>query len=204
MAVLIIVYATPLSFESTYLLLVQILAIMTYLNFDASVFRQIEIRKVSVKNLCPNSDLKQAFNQIYNNRAGILLSNGSESAALIHQIWTEENLKEFQDCVFTIDSNLYFENGRYGRGMFLSVKKLNFRQKPGGECIDYVRITFDGAKTEKMCGSFDANSEMGQTAFFNDGGGIVKIHIFVNKTVPLEANQRLLEVDLVATAYQCM
>lgn len=179
------------------------LAIMTYLKFDAFYFRQIEIPKVSVKNLCPHSDLKQAFNQIYNNRAGIQLFNGSESAALIHQTWTEGNLKEFQDCVFTIDSNLYSENGRYGRGISISVKKLNFRQSSGGECIDYVRINFDGAKTDKICGSFDANSQMGNTALFKDGGGIVKIHIVVNKTVPLKANQRL-EVDLVATAYQRM
>lgn len=164
----------------------------------------IKIRKVSVKNLCPHSDLKQAFNQLYNNRPGIQLVNGSESAAIIHQIWTEDNLKEFQDCVFTIDSNLYTEYGRSGRGMFVSIKKLNFRQKPGGECIDYVRISFDRAKTEKICGTFDTNSEMGQTAFFNDGGGIVKIHIVVNKTIPLAANQRSLEVDLVATAYQRM
>lgn len=163
-----------------------------------------KIRKVSVKNLCPHSDLKRAFDQLYNNRPGIQLFNGSDSAALIHQIWTEDNLKEFQDCVFTIDSNLYSDSGRYGRGMFLSLKKLNFRQKSESECIDYIRITFDGAKTEKICGSFDTNSELGQTAFFNDGGGIVKIHIFVNKTIPLEANQRLLEVDLVATAYQRM
>lgn len=166
-----------------------------------------QIRQVSVKNLCPHTVLKQAFNQLYNNRPGIQLYNGSESAALIHQIWTEENLKEFQDCAFTIDSNLYSEYERHSvhrRGIFLSVKKLKFRQKFGGECIDYVRIAFDGAKTEKICGSFDTNSEMGQTAFFNDPGGIVKVHIFVNKTIPLDVNQRSLEVDLVATAYQRM
>lgn len=148
--------------------------------------------------------MKKAFNQLYNNPPGIQLFNRSESAALIHHIWTEDNLNEFQDCTFTIDSNLYTEYGRYGRGVFLSIKKLNFRQKPGGGCIDYIRISFDGAKTEKICGTFDTNILMGQTAFFNDGGGIVKIHVFVNKTIPLATNQRLLEVDLVATAYQRM
>lgn len=164
----------------------------------------VHFSKVLVKNICPRSDLKQAFNQLYNNRPGIQLLNQSESAATIHQIWTEENLNDFQDCVLTVDSNLYSEYGRYGRGIFASVRKLNFRQTLKGDCIDYIRFTFDGAKTEKICGSFDTNSELGQKTFFNEGGGIIKIHIFVNKTVPLQSNQRSIEVDLVVTAYESM
>lgn len=186
-------------------------AIMTRLKFNAFHFRSNQYKwplkntAVSVKNFCPHSDLKQAFNQLYNNRPGIQLFNKSESAAIIHQIWTEDNLNEFQNCVFTVDSNLYSEyGGRFARGIFLSIKKLNFRQTVHGECIDYVRITFDGAKTDKICGSFDSNSQMGQTAFFNEGGGVVKIHIFVNKTIPLQSDRRFLEIDLVATAYQSM
>lgn len=155
-----------------------------------------------MKNLCPHSELKSAFNQLYNNRPGIQLTNQSDSAAQVHQIWTEDNIKQFQDCVFTIDSNLYFENGRYGRGMFIAVPKINFRQKPNGECIDFVRFTFDGVRSEKICGEFDADSELGKNAFFNEGGGIIKVHIFVNKSIPLQGLQRSVEIDLLFTAYE--
>lgn len=160
---------------------------------------------VLVKKICPQSDLKLAFNQLFNNRPSIPLYNNSASAAYIHQIWTEENLNEFHDCSFIVDSNLYSEYGRFGRGIFASIKNINFRQKPNGECIDYVRFTFDGARTEKICGSFDANSELGKKSFFNEGGGIMKIHIFVDKTIPLGgSNQRLLDIELVITAYESM
>lgn len=156
-----------------------------------------------MKNICPKSNLKLAFNQLYHNRPGIQLLNNSQSAARIHQIWTDENFDDFQDCSFTVDSNLYSEYGRYGRGIFISIRNLNFRQQSNGKCIDYVRLTFDGYKTEKICGSFDADSELGQTSHFNEGGGIIKVHIFVNKSIPLElTQQRLLEVDLIVTAYE--
>lgn len=153
--------------------------------------------------LCPNSPLHGSFNQIYNNRPFVRLFNASESAALVHQIWTEDNLKEFQDCAFNVDSNLYFEDSsRFGRGLTFSVKKINFRFDANGQCIDYVRFTFAGSKTEKICGSFDAESEIGQKTFFLDPIGIIKVHIFVNKTVPLPASQRSLEIDLAFTAYE--
>lgn len=157
---------------------------------------------VAVKNLCPRSELKSAFNQLYNNRPGIQLYNQSDSAASVHQIWTEDNLQDFQDCVFTVDSNLYSEYGRFGRGLFVSIQKLNFRQNSKGECIDYLRFSFDGSRTEKICGSFDVESELGKQSFFNDGGGIIKVHIFVNKSIPLQGLQRSVEVDILLTAYE--
>lgn len=157
---------------------------------------------VAVKNLCPSSELKSTFNQLYNNRPGIQLLNQSDSAASVHQIWTEDNLLDFQDCAFTVDSNLYSEYGRYGRGLFVSIQKLNLRQNSKGECIDYIRFSFDGSRTEKICGAFDVESELGKQSFFNDGGGIIKVHIFVNKSIPLQGLQRSVEVDILFTAYE--
>lgn len=156
-----------------------------------------------MKNLCPHSELKLSFNQLYRNRPGIQLNNQSDSSASVHQIWTEENLKDFHDCTFTVDSNLYSQYGRFGRGMFLSIQKIDFRQNSqNGQCIDYVRFRFDGVQTEKICGAFDVESELGQQSFFNEGGGIIKVHIFVNKTIPLQGLQRSVEIDLLFTAYQ--
>lgn len=51
--------------------------------------------KVLIKNLCPCSDLKQAFNQFYDNRPKIQLFNQNESAAIIHQLCTDEKFGIF-------------------------------------------------------------------------------------------------------------
>lgn len=155
-----------------------------------------------MKNLCPHSQLQLSFNQLYNNQPGIQLFNQSDSAALVSNVWQEDNIAEFQDCVFTVDSNFYSPAGRYGRGVFASINKLDFRQDAEGKCIDYVRFTFDGARTEKMCGRFTADDEFGQQSFFNEGGGVIKVHIFVNKSVPFHPQQRSIEVNLVFTAYE--
>lgn len=165
---------------------------------------------VPVNKLCPYSPLHGAFNQITNNRPFVRLFNGTESAALVHQVWTEDNLNSFQDCAFTVDANLYFdspdpESSRFGRGLTFSVRRINFRyDATTNQCIDYVRFTFSGSKTEKICGTFDDHSEIGQRTFFLDPVGIIKAHIFVNKSIPLQASQRTLEVDLAFTSYERM
>lgn len=165
---------------------------------------KLSLKPVSVKDLCPQSELKAAFDQLYNNRPALQLRNQSDSAALVHQIWTDDNLKDFQDCIFMVDGNLYSEYGRYGRGLFAAIQKINFRQNSRGDCIDYVRLYFAGASTGRMCSSFDARfeSELAHNSFFNDPVGVIKVHIFVNKTVPLRASQRSLEIDLLFTAYE--
>lgn len=137
--------------------------------------------------------------------AGVSLLNQSESATFVHDIWTEDNIDQFQDCVFTVDSNLYTANGgQYGRGLFVSVNKLEFRQDANGKCIDYVRFSFVGQRTEKICGRFRADDDIGQTAFFNEGVGVIKVHIFVNKSIPFTPSQRSAEVNLLFTAYERM
>lgn len=155
-----------------------------------------------VRKLCPASELRLSFNQLYHNLPGIQLYNQSESAAFVHDIWTDDNIGEFHDCAFTVDSNLYVENARYGRGLFVSIKTINFRQDAQGNCIDYVRLRFDGAYTDKICGRFTADDELGQKSFFSESGGIIKVHIFVNKTVPFHPSQRSIEVDLMFTAFE--
>lgn len=146
-----------------------------------------------------------AFNQIYSNRPFVRLFNGSDSAALVHQIWENEDLQTFQDCAFNVDSNLYFEDSSFGRGLTFSVKRINFRyDSTTNQCIDYVRFTFAGSRTEKICGDFNGESTIGQQSYFLDPAGIIKVHIFVNKSVPLQPTQRSLEIDLAFTAYERM
>lgn len=136
------------------------------------------------------------------NRPQLFLMNGSDSAALIHQVWTEDTLAEIPECSFTIESNLYAGPQRYGRGIYASIKRMNFRQTPNGECIDYVRLTFGTSKTQRICGDFDADSQLGLQSHFNEDDGIIKVHVVVNKTVPLSlGGKRSLEIELVFTAY---
>lgn len=136
------------------------------------------------------------------NRPQLFLMNGSDSAALIHQVWTEDTLTEVSECTFTIESNLYAGQQRYGRGIYASIKRLNLRQAQNGDCVDYVRFTFGESKSQRICGDFDAESQLGYQSHFNEDGGIIKVHVFVNKTAPLAAyNKRSLEIDLVFTAY---
>lgn len=88
--------------------------------------------------------------------------------------------------------------------MFISIRRINFRKKSSAEnaeCLDYVRISFGQAKLQKICGTFDSKSEQGRQAFFNDDEGNVNIHVFVDKTRPLTAGQRSIELEMVFTAY---
>lgn len=151
--------------------------------------------------VCPQTDLQTTFNHVFDNRPVIQLMNGSESAAIVRQVWTEHNLQNFHDCRITVDSNLYSEFGKYGRGMFVSIRRINFRKQTNGECLDYVRISFGQAKLQKICGTFDANTDLGRQAFFNDDEGTVTIHVFVDKSRPLTVGQRSLELEMVFTAY---
>lgn len=141
---------------------------------------------------------------MFANSPVIQLHNQSDSAAIVHQNWTDENLSKFHDCRITVDSNLYSPEGKYGRGIFVSIRNINFRQEPeskGGECIDYVRISFGQGKLQKICGKFDSSTEMGRRAFFNDDEGSVTIHVFIDKTRPLKPSHRSIELDMVFTAY---
>lgn len=157
-----------------------------------------------LSNICPQSDMQTGFTQLFDNRPVIQLMNRSESGAILRQVWTEENLQNFHDCRITIDSNLYSQYGKYGRGMFVSIRKINFRKKSlanDAECLDYVRISFGNNKLQKICGTFDSKSELGRKSFFNNDEGNVNIHVFVDKTQPLTAAQRSIELELVFTAY---
>lgn len=156
-----------------------------------------------LKRFCAQSPLKTAFNQLMENRPQLYLMNGSDSGALVHQVWTEENLGEVSECTFTIESNIYTESQRYGRGVYASIRRLNFRQAHD-ECVDYVRFTFGQAKSQRICGDFEGDSKLGYMSHFNDADGIIKVHVFVNKSQPLaQWNKRSLEIDLVFTAYDC-
>lgn len=138
------------------------------------------------------------------NRPQLYLMNGTDSGALIHQVWTDENVNDVTDCTFTIESNIYGATQKYGRGIYASIQRINFRERQGDECIDYVRFTFGQAKSQRICGDFDGDSQLGLMSHFNDDNGIIKVHIHVNKSESLSKwNKRSLEIDLVFTAYEC-
>lgn len=121
--------------------------------------------------------------------------------------WGEDNLQQFQDCAFIVDSNLYSADSNIARGLTFSIRGIKFRSNSTtNQCIDYVRFTFgkDLSKTEKICGAFDGDDENGHQAYFLDPTGIIKVHIFVDKSIPLDITQRSLEIDIAFTAYERM
>lgn len=153
--------------------------------------------------------MQAAFIQLYNNDPSVRLLNGTESAAKVYHWWDEEQLKDFQDCSFHVDSNLYFDaadrsqSQQFSRGLVMSVRKINFRFDPiTNRCIDYVRFTFPGMKTDKICGTFNDESEFGQQTYFIDPTGIVRVDIFVDKSIPLKVAETSVEIELLFTAYE--
>lgn len=139
---------------------------------------------------------------MFDNSPVVHLAKRNESAAVIHQVWTDEDIKGFHTCKVHIDSNLYSpELGKYSRGMFISIRKINFRKKSNDDCIDYLQIRFDRAETQKICGEFNVDEEIGHKSFFNDDNGNVTIQIHIDGSVPLSAKQRYLELELLFTAY---
>lgn len=140
------------------------------------------------------------------------LGNESDSAKIVYGSWDSKSIEQFQDCVFHADSNLYFDatvpddSKRFGRGLTVSVRYINFRyDETTNQCIDYVRLIFPGGhKLDKICGTFNDESEIGQQSFFTVPPGVVKVHIFVDKSKPLPVSQTSVSLELVFTAYQSM
>lgn len=141
---------------------------------------------------------------MFDNVPVVHLSTGNESAAIVHQVWNEEDIKKFHPCKVQIDSNLYSpELGKYNRGVFISIRKINFRKNPNNnECIDYIQISFEKSQIQKICGVFNVNEDIGKKSFFNDDNGNATIHIHIDRNAPLPMNQRFLEVELLFTAYE--
>lgn len=149
--------------------------------------------------------MQTSFNQITSNRPFINLYNGTNSSATVRQDWEENSLQTFQDCVFLVDANLNFDSQQFRRGLTFSIRKMNFRyDQATGKCIDYVRFIFPASKTDQICGTFDGEDEIGQSTYLNDPNGIIKVHIFVDKSKKLEASQASVGVELLFTAYQSM
>lgn len=151
------------------------------------------IKLVPVKKLCPSSRPQQ-----------LKLFHHSNSAAIVYDSWTNGNISNFQNCTFTVDSNLYLKRGQlyFKRGLFASIKMLNFRRDKSGKCIDYVQFTFNNkSRTRKICDPvMAANAQILSWLHFTDVSGILNVSIYVNKTAPLQ--QRSIEVKLVFTAYE--
>ncbi|XP_031633317.1 uncharacterized protein LOC116347055 [Contarinia nasturtii] len=159
----------------------------------------------SLRKLCSGSEFHRSFNKLYHNEPGLALFNQSDSATYVHDTLIKDNIDEFQNCEFTVDGNLYTPNGQYRRGIFASVNRLNFRLYSNGTCIDYVRFRFVNDSTDKICGRFNAEDEIGQRSFFTEPSGVIKVHIFVDKSIPFTPQQDSVQVNLLFTAYEpCM
>lgn len=162
--------------------------------------------------MCPlTSPLKKTFNKAFGANPVIRLENGFDSAAIIHGNWNKDNLQNFEDCTFMVDSNIYRGDDTQAvyRGLTFSIKSVNLRMDPkNNECIDYIRFTFgaSGAQTDKICGTIDDKSNEYMKYFsLLDPNGVVKVHVFVNKSVSYEHSYGFnTDVQLAFTAYEGM
>lgn len=164
-------------------------------------------KTVQFRRICPQSVTALSFRQVSNDQPVIGLGNGSLSAAIVHQVWTEDDLRNFQDCKFIVDGNMYSDNSMYKRGLFMSIRQINLRKLSNSmdyekDCIDYVRISFSGQHLQKICGKFNANTELGKQSFLRAEDGIFEIHLHLDSSQSLNAAQRELELELVFTAYE--
>lgn len=102
--------------------------------------------------------------------------------------------KSFQiNCVFKIDAS------KKNRGVFIIVRRLNFRMKGADQCRDYIRVEFGNkTKSEKICGVIGRN---GPLKSFIDGTAKVKIEINIDTETPLEKDEEPVDFSIVFTGF---
>lgn len=86
----------------------------------------------------------------------------------------------------------------------MSVRKstLRFTER---DCLDYVRFTVqDDITTDKICGVFSDQDEIGKQKFYREDSGVIKVHISINKLIEFTPAQRSVELELLFTAFESM
>lgn len=142
------------------------------------------------------------FNRLLKHMREIQLGENDQSAALIQYSWNSSNFKKYDDCRFrvTATNDVTHKN----RGVFVSIRRLNLRKSPekNGECIDYIRLKFAEEKSPKFCGKLNASVDDVQKIYFGESGGMIEVHLHLDKFRPLKNIDDTLDIELVFTANQ--
>lgn len=155
-----------------------------------------------INKLCSSSKFKALLDVILDDKPNVELEKSDHlSAALISHHWNDQTYKSVEYCDFMVITKTYRNEPL--RGIFASIRSMNLRRKSPNECIDYV--TFEvgsGAlqRSQKMCGTIDGDEVYDLTNFFDAPGGTIKVTIFINRYVTLEAGKEL-NIELSFTSY---
>lgn len=153
--------------------------------------------------LCPTGDsLLKGFNQLLGHIREVRLGENDQSAALIHFSWNSSNFKKYDDCRFKVVATPIGEK-RPNRGLFLSIRRLNLRKSQKGsveDCIDYIRFKFSNDKSPKFCGQLNASVDDVKKIYFGEGGGVIEVHLHLDKYLPFQNMDDTLDIELVFTA----
>lgn len=130
----------------------------------------------------------------------VRLGEDDESAALVQFSWNSSSFKRYDECRFKVVATLNDDKTR-NRGVFLAIRRLNLRKNPNSEdCIDYIRFKFGNVKSPKYCGQLNASVDDVKKIYFGEGGGVIEVHLKLDKFQPLKYIDDTLDVELVLTA----
>lgn len=157
--------------------------------------------KIYDRDICPNADLfgsipfPKPIKDLIDPAKKLKLENGRDSALVVEQkLGPKSFRKSFQiNCVFKIDAS------KKNKGLFINVRRLNFRMKTPDQCRDYIRVEFGNkTKSEKICGVIGQN---GQIKSFIDGTAKVKVEINIDTEYPLGKEEDPVDFSIVFTGY---
>lgn len=152
--------------------------------------------------LCPNKDnILGNFHKLIGHKKDVHLSDGVQSAAVIHLSWNSSNFKRYDECKFRVVASTAPEQNRK-RGLFVSIRRLNLRKNGLGECTDFVRFKLSNQKTEKYCGQLNASADVDKE-YFKEGSNVIDVHIHLEKSIPLKHIDDTLDIELIFTANEC-
>lgn len=155
-----------------------------------------------IADLCPKTFFEKNFHKILPNKAEVRLGVNDKSAALIHQSWNSSSFKRFDECSFNVDATQNVSKSR-NRGLYLSIRRLNLRKSPNSdECIDYIRFKFGHHRSKKFCGQLNPSVDDVSLIYFGEAGGVIKVYIFIDKSLPLKNIEDTLDIELVFTAHE--
>ncbi|XP_063699234.1 uncharacterized protein LOC134829875 [Culicoides brevitarsis] len=156
--------------------------------------------KIYDRDICPNADLMSSIpfkplKEFLDPSKKLKLENGKDSAVVVEQKLGPKSFhRSFQlNCVFKIDAS------KKNKGLFIVIRRLNFRKKNFNECRDYIRVEFGNkTKSEKICGNVGRNEA---PIALIDGTAKVKVEINIDTETPLKQHEEDLDFSIVFTGF---
>lgn len=107
-------------------------------------------------------------------------------AVHLEHVWDNSSFKHFHHCEFNVNV-LPARKSAFSAisGLFVAIRKLNFRQNADGECIDYITFELharDKITTRKICGlvSDDEEAILDTKNYLEIPDGFLKIVIHID------------------------